>query len=121
MIGKRVAWFSLGVVTGAAGTVYGYVRAREAARVRPDEVADALVGAARSVGGGVRDLVDDARVASREAEDELRGSLARRRQGQPAAPLGAAEVIEVGVAVPLEAGRAAARNRRRRARRRSVG
>ena len=109
MPGRRVVWFGLGVVSGAAGTVYGYVRAREAARVRPDEVADALVGAARAVGGGVRDLVDDSRVAIREAEDELRASMASRRDGP-------------GAAVPLDARRAtSARNRRRRVPRRSVG
>ena len=120
MPGRRVVWFGLGAVTGAAGTVYGYVRAREAARVRPDEVADALVGAARAVGGGLRELVDDSREAIREAEDELRGSLAARRaaEGRVAAPATAA----VADPVALDERRSIpSRNRRRRGARRSVG
>ena len=72
MIPKRLTWFGLGIVTGAAGTVYGYVRAREAASVEPAKVADAVVGAGRRLGSGLRDVVEESRVAVREVEEELR-------------------------------------------------
>jgi len=75
---KRLIWFSAGAVVGAAGTVYGYVRAREAAKVEPDQVADALVGAARRATTGVRDLVADTGNAIRDAESEIRDGLDRR-------------------------------------------
>ena len=87
MPGRRLVWFSVGVATGAAGTVYGYVRAREATRVRADDVAEAVVAAARSVGSGVVALVEDSRHAIREAEEELRASMEQRRSAVRSAPV----------------------------------
>lgn len=85
MIPKRIAWFGIGMVTGAAGTVYAYVRAREAASIEPAKVADTLVGAGRNVsrrvGTGVRDVVTESRAAVREVEDEMRSTAASGRRG----------------------------------------
>jgi hypothetical protein len=80
MLPKRLTWFGLGAVTGAAGVVYGAVRAREATTVEPARVADALVGAGRRVGAGVRDVVAESRAAVREVEEELRRDQAHRRR-----------------------------------------
>jgi hypothetical protein len=70
---KRVVWFSAGVVTGAAGSVYGYVRLRRSVR-RPaaERVVDAVAGTARSGVDGARRFIDDARQQIRTAEAELR-------------------------------------------------
>ncbi|MFN8037910.1 MAG: hypothetical protein U0Q07_01750 [Acidimicrobiales bacterium] len=79
MIPKRLFWFAAGVATGAVGAAYGYVRVREArGAVSPDRVADTVVGAARTVGGGVRDAVVAGREAMHEAEARIQADLDRR-------------------------------------------
>lgn len=89
---KRVTWFTAGVTVGAAGTVIGYLRAREVARRHlPDSVQDAAGRAAVRAEDEVRvlaeraaDAVDDwrrtaaeTRSTRREAEDLLRRQLDR--------------------------------------------
>lgn len=89
---KRVTWFTAGVTVGAAGTVIGYLRAREVARRHlPESVHDAAGRAAVRAEDEVRvlaeraaDAVDDwrrtaaeTRSTRREAEDLLRRQLDR--------------------------------------------
>lgn len=77
---KRVTWFAVGAASGFGAAVYGYVRARESAdRLAPDRVADTMVGAARVVGGTVRDALVESRDAIREVESELRATYEPRR------------------------------------------
>ncbi len=72
---KRVTWFSVGVGVGAAGTVVGYLRARELARRHlPESVHDAagrVAGRAedelRLLAERAGDVVDDWRRTSAEA------------------------------------------------------
>ena len=74
---KRVVWFSVGAVTGAGASVYGYVRLREArGRLAPDQVADTLVGTARTVGSGVRSVGGTVGTSMREALAEGREAMA---------------------------------------------
>lgn len=78
---KRVTWFALGAASGFGVAVYGYVRARESAdKLAPDRVADTMVGAARAVGGTVRDAVLESREAIREVEAELRATYEPRQR-----------------------------------------
>lgn len=113
MLPKRLTWFGLGAVTGAAGVVYGYVRAREATTIEPARVADAVVGAGRRVGGGVRDVVAESRAAVREVEEELRRDSVRHRSAPGA--VGAAGSRSLGPrGLPAPEPAAAARARRRR-------
>ena len=84
---KRVIWFGAGAASGAAATVYGYVRLREArGRLAPDRVADTLVGTARTVGGGaitaggavsesVRGAWSEGRAAMADAESRIAAEL----------------------------------------------
>lgn len=72
MLPKRLTWFGLGVLSGALGATWGYVKAREVSAVDADRVARSVVGAARSVGGGLRELVEESRLAVAEVEAELR-------------------------------------------------
>ena len=84
---KRVVWFTAGAASGAAASVYGYVRLREArGRLAPDRVADTLVGTARTVGRGARTVglvvgdnlraaVADGRGAMADAEDRITAEL----------------------------------------------
>lgn len=89
---KRATWFAAGVTVGAAGTVVGYLRAREIARRHlPESVQDAAGRAAVRAEDEVRvlaeragDAVDDwrrtaadTRRTRREAEDLLRRQLDR--------------------------------------------
>jgi len=89
---KRVTWFTVGTAVGVAGTVVGYLRARDLARRHvPENVADAAVRAAELADTGVRvaidrgaDLVGDLRTNAhrtrqtrRQAEDLLRQQLDR--------------------------------------------
>lgn len=89
---KRVTWFTVGVGVGAAGTVVGYLRARQAARRHlPDSVQDAAGRVALRAEDEVRvlaeragDAVDDwrrtaadTRRTRRQAEDLLRRQLER--------------------------------------------
>ena len=89
---KRATWFTAGVTVGAAGTVVGYLRARELARRHlPESVSDAAGRAAFRAEDEVRilaeqagDAVDDWRRTAaetkrtrREAEDLLRRQLER--------------------------------------------
>lgn len=88
----RTTWFTVGVTVGAAGTVVGYLRAREAARRHlPESVQDAANRAAVRAEDEVRllaeragDAVDDWRQTAaetrrtrQEAEDLLRRQLDR--------------------------------------------
>jgi hypothetical protein len=74
---KRVVWFSVGAVTGASASVYGYVLLREArGRLAPDRVADTLVGTARSVGGAARSAGGTVGTSVREALSEGREAMA---------------------------------------------
>ena len=95
---RRTRWFTIGavtgVVTGAGGAMYGFVRLREVqGRLAPDRVAGTVVGAARSVGkvgvragvkaGGtvraaVRDAVAEGRTAMADAEARITDDLDRR-------------------------------------------
>src|SRR5215831_15397042 len=95
---KRTRWFTMGVATGvvvgAGGTMYGFVRFREAqGRLAPDRVAGTVVGAARTVGHGawraggtvagsmrlaVRDAVAEGREAMADAEQRITDDLDRR-------------------------------------------
>ena len=108
MLPKRTTWFGLGVATGALGAAWGYVRAREAATVDPDAVARLVVGAARTVGERVGDLIDESRRGMVDAETELRAGLDRRRSTP-------------GAQAPLRSVEGAAARTRRRAGRGSVG
>jgi hypothetical protein len=89
---KRATWFTVGVTVGAAGTVVGYLRARELARRHlPESVQDAAGRAALRAEDEVRllaeragDAVDhwrrtaaETRRTRRQAEDLLRGELER--------------------------------------------
>jgi hypothetical protein len=81
---KRATWFGIGAVAGFSTAVYGYVRARESAdRFAPDRVADTMVGAARVVGGTVRDALAESREAVREVEGELRATYEPKGRRQP--------------------------------------
>jgi hypothetical protein len=88
----RTRWFAVGVTVGAAGTVVGYLRAREVARRHlPESVQDAANRAAVRAEDEVRflaeragDAVDDwrrttaeTRQTRRDAEDLLRRQLER--------------------------------------------
>ncbi|MCU0268154.1 MAG: hypothetical protein MUF83_05845 [Acidimicrobiales bacterium] len=84
---KRVTWFSMGAASGFGVAVYGYVRLREATRVRPEQVADSMVGAARSVGGALRDAYDEGRDAMRATQASLEAGWAPRAvRGSPPRP-----------------------------------
>lgn len=72
MLPKRTTWFGLGLLTGVAGAVWGYVRARELAAVDPDAVARRVVDSARAVTGGAREFAAQSRTAMAEVEAELR-------------------------------------------------
>ena len=79
MIPTRLFWFAVGAATGAVGAAYVHVRVREArGALAADRVADTVVGAARSVGGGVRDAVVAGREAMHEAEARIQADLDRR-------------------------------------------
>ena len=74
---KRVIWFSAGAASGAAASVYGYVRLREArGRLAPDRVADTLVGTARTLGSGARVVGGTVGTSVREAVAEGRAAMA---------------------------------------------
>jgi len=74
---KRLIWFSAGAAGGAAASVYGYVRLREAkGRLAPDQVADTLVGSARSLGRGARLAGATMGTSMREAVAEGRAAMA---------------------------------------------
>jgi hypothetical protein len=74
---KRVTWFTVGVGVGAAGTVVGYLRARELARRHlPESVHDAAGRAAALVEDEVWDLADRAG----EALDDWRSTAAEARR-----------------------------------------
>jgi hypothetical protein len=78
---KRVVWFSVGAVTGASASVYGYVLLREArGRLAPDRVADTLVGIARSVGSGVRSVGGATRSAGGTVGTSVREALSEGRE-----------------------------------------
>lgn len=72
MLPKRTTWFGLGLLTGALGAAWAYVRARELTAVDPDAVARRVVGSARSLSGGAREFVAETRTAVAEVEAELR-------------------------------------------------
>jgi len=89
---KRVTWFGVGVTVGAAGTVVGYLRARELARRHlPESVQDAASRAAVRAEDEVRLLAEragdtvgewrqtaaDTRRTRQEAEELLRRQLDR--------------------------------------------
>lgn len=89
---KRVTWFTVGTAVGVAGTVVGYLRARDIARRHlPENVTDAAVRAAELADTGVRvaldrgvNLVGDlrsnaeaTRQTRKQAEDLLRQQLER--------------------------------------------
>lgn len=89
---KRVTWFTVGTAVGVAGTVVGYLRARDLARRHlPENLADAAVRAAELADSGVRvaidrgtDLVVDLRANAettrqtrKQAEELLRQQLER--------------------------------------------
>ena len=90
---KRVVWFTAGAASGAAASVYGYVRLREArGRLAPDRVADTLVGTARTLGSGaktvggavgtsVRDAWSEGRAAMADAESRITAELDARPPG----------------------------------------
>jgi hypothetical protein len=89
---KRLTWFSVGVGVGAAGTVVGYLRARDLARRHlPESVQDAAGRVAHRAEDEVRvlaeragDAVDDWRETAadtrrtrRQAEELIRRQLER--------------------------------------------
>lgn len=89
---KRVTWFTVGTAVGVAGTVVGYLRARDLARRHvPENVTDAALRAAELADSGVRvaiergtDFVDGLRSnveattqTRKQAEDLLRQQLER--------------------------------------------
>jgi hypothetical protein len=74
---KRVIWFTAGAASGAAASVYGYVRLREArGRLAPERVADTLVGTARTLGSGARTVGGTVGTSVREAVAEGRAAMA---------------------------------------------
>ena len=92
----RVRWFTVGVGLGAAGTVVGDLRARELARCHlPTSVQDATVRAAARAEEEAWLLADrtgvkvtdrrenaaDARIARREAQEQLHDELDRAGLG----------------------------------------
>ena len=77
----RLRWFGAGILAGALGSLYGLFRMRQAQRrvVDPDQLVDAVGGAVKTVGRGVRDAWDESREATAEAEAELRDAYLGRR------------------------------------------
>ena len=89
---KRVTWFTVGTAVGVAGTVVGYLRARDLARRHvPENVTDAALRAAELADSGVRVAIErgtffvdglrsnvESTTQSRiQAEDRLRQQLER--------------------------------------------
>jgi hypothetical protein len=69
---KRLVWFTAGLLSGAVGTVYGYVRLRQsAARPIAERVGGVVSRQARAGVDGVRRLVEDTRDEIRAVESEL--------------------------------------------------
>lgn len=86
MIPTRTIWFAAGVVSGAAGTVYGYARFREArGRFAADRLADTVsetaLRSARNLRGTVLQAFDEGRDAMGEAEARIAADLDRRSVG----------------------------------------
>ncbi len=89
MIPTRTIWFAAGVVSGAAGTVYGYARYREArGRFAADRLADTVsesaIRSARNLRGTVLQALDEGRVAMDEAEERIIADLESRTPAQSA-------------------------------------
>ena len=75
---KRLTWFVMGAVSGAAATLWALSVARTKARqLAPAQVAGAVSARARSRLDDVRDALFEARLAMREREAELRAELDR--------------------------------------------
>ncbi|WP_334142841.1 hypothetical protein [Rhabdothermincola sp.] len=82
MIPKRLFWFVAGAASGFGGAVYAYARVREVrGRLAADRVAgtvaDAVLGAARTVHGTVREALAEGREAMHDAERRIRAELDR--------------------------------------------
>ncbi len=80
MIPTRTLWFVTGVVTGAAGTIYGYGRYREArGRFAADRLADTVseraLRSARTLRGTVLEALDEGRDAMDEAHARIVADL----------------------------------------------
>lgn len=80
MIPTRTIWFAAGVVSGAAGTVYGYARYREtrgrfAADRLADTVSETALRSARNLRGTVLQALDEGRDAMDEAEERILADL----------------------------------------------
>ncbi|MCB9371292.1 MAG: hypothetical protein H6518_00725 [Microthrixaceae bacterium] len=77
---KRLRWFTLGALSGIAGTLwalaYGRSRVRELA---PANVAGELAARARARLDDARDALFEGRLAMREREAELRAELGHER------------------------------------------
>lgn len=84
---KRLRWFLMGAVTGAAATVWALAYGRSKVQeLTPAHVAGELASKARTRLDDVRDAIFEGRLAMREREAELRTELDRERTGAPARP-----------------------------------
>lgn len=104
---KRVVWFGLGAVAGAAGTVWveGQVRRRLDA-LGPDHVVVVAGATARRLGRTVAEAVAEGRSTMREREDELRARRDRRAaHGSGAGSVAVPGRSSHGVRPPRDRGR----------------
>ncbi len=75
---KRLRWFVMGAVAGAAGTLWAMAYGRSKVQeLAPAHVAGELAARARTRLDDVRDALFEARLAMREREAELRAELDR--------------------------------------------
>ncbi len=80
---KRVTWFTIGTAVGVAGTVVGYLRARDIARRHvPDTVSEAAQRAAQLADSGVRVAVDRSRARAEEIRANLETTQRTRRRAE---------------------------------------
>lgn len=78
---RRLVWFASGVSVGFGGAMWIRRRVRRAVeRYVPDRVAAEVSSSVRRIGTGLRDAVDEGRVAMRDREASLRSDL---RPGSP--------------------------------------
>jgi hypothetical protein len=79
---RRLYWLTVGTVLGAAATLWGLLRLRQAAaRLTPTGMQAELVDAVRQLGADLRAAATEGVEGMREAEDRLRAQLATERTG----------------------------------------
>lgn len=79
---RRLYWLVVGSVLGAAATLWGLVRLRQAAsRLTPTSVQAEVIDAVRQLGVDLRAAAAEGVTGMREAEDRLRAQLVPERTG----------------------------------------